>query len=101
MMSLTRICSRPADAEIGIGAGGQLFPLAEHRIHFRHGGIGFGLGLRRATGDDDPPCGIFALELADRLARLAHRFGVTAQVLTTSASRNCASPARALIASLS
>ena len=62
------------DAEVGIGAGAELFLVAEHRVHFRHGGVGLGLGLRRAAGDDDAPRRVFAPALADRLARLAHGF---------------------------
>src|SRR6185436_15280003 len=63
-----------SQAEIGIGLGRQLFPVAQHGIDFRHGGVSAGLDLRRAAGDDHPPRRIFTLEFADRLARLAHRF---------------------------
>ena len=75
MMSLTWMRSPPPIAEIGIAVGDELFLVAQHRIHFRHGGIGLGLDLRRAARDQDGAAGIFALQPADRLARLAHRFG--------------------------
>ena len=61
-------------AEVGVSLGGQLFGIAQHGVDFRHGGIGLGLGLGGAAGDQDAPGGIVALELADRLARLANRF---------------------------
>ena len=71
-------------------------------IHFRHGGIGLGLGLRGAAGDDDARVRAVracSLRIAWRDWRTAS--AVTAQVLTTTASRSCASAARARIASLS
>ena len=39
--------------EFGISCGDELFPVAEHRIHFRHGGIALGLDLGGTAGDDD------------------------------------------------
>ena len=75
-----------SDAEIGIGLGVELFLIAQHRVHFRHGGIGFGLGLRGAAGDDDARaagCSRLSLRMAWRDWRTAS--AVTAQVLTTTA----------------
>ncbi len=65
---------RAVEPETGIGAGGQFFRIAQHRVHFRHAGIGLWFGLSGAAGDDDAPGRIFLLQPAYRLARLAHRF---------------------------
>ena len=61
-------------ARIEIGAGLELFGVAQHGIDLIHPGIGGGLGLRRAAGDNDLPGQICAARLSDRLTRLPHGF---------------------------
>ena len=53
----------------------ELVRVADHAIDLGHGGKCFGLGLRRATGDDDARLRPLPPHLADRLPRLAHRLG--------------------------
>ena len=65
---------RDAHAEIGIGLCLELFLIAKHRVHFRHRGKGLRFGLGGAAGDQDAHVWLLALQPADRLARLAHRF---------------------------
>ena len=52
----------------------HLVVIADDAIDLGHVGEHLGLGLRRAAGDDDPRSGPFALDPADRLPRLRHRF---------------------------
>ena len=53
----------------------QFLLVAENAGHLRHGGEGFRVQLRGATGDDDPRPGVVARNAADGLARLPFRFG--------------------------
>src|SRR5262249_27635634 len=66
---------RARHAEIGIAGGLKFFLVADDLIDFGHGGIGFGLHLRGASGDNDAGIGAGAAGLADRLFGLAHGFG--------------------------
>ncbi len=59
----------------GVAAGEDATIIAQHAVDFCHRGIGLGLHLRGAARDQDAARGVLALELADGLARLAHRFG--------------------------
>ena len=69
MMSATAIFSARAP-----GPGVEFFLVADDAIDFRHGGEMSRLGLRRAAGDDDARVRPLALDAADGLARLPHRF---------------------------
>ena len=60
---------------IGPGLRAHLLGVAEHAVDLRHGGEAFGLDLRGAAGDDDSRIRPLAPGSADRLPRLAHRFG--------------------------
>ena len=60
-------------ARLRPGVGAHLLVVADDAVDLRHGGKGFGLGLRRAAGDEHPRVWPLALEPADRLARLAYR----------------------------
>ncbi len=65
-----------ADAEIRkprIALALQLFLIAENGIHLRHGRKGRPLDLRGTARHHDARIGLFALQPADGLARLAHR----------------------------
>ena len=73
MMSPT--ATRSPSSSVRQVAAIELLLVAEHAIDFGHGGERVRLGLRRAAGDDDARLRLLAAELADRLARLPHRFG--------------------------
>ena len=64
----------PARRSHGPARGLQLLLVAEHAIDLGHVGEVCGVGLRRAAGDHDARVRPLAAELADGLARLAHRF---------------------------
>ena len=49
----------------------RLFGIAHDMRDFRHGGERIGVDLRRAAGDDNARVRPLALELSDRLPRLA------------------------------
>ena len=53
----------------------DLLLVAQHQRDLGHARKGFWLDLRRAAGDYDTGSGVFALELANTLVRLPHRFG--------------------------
>ena len=56
------------------GAGVELLLVADDAVDFRHRGELLRIDLRGAAGDDDARLRPLALDAADRLARLPHRF---------------------------
>ena len=85
MMSLTLTRSVPSTPKPREGLGLELLLIADDVVDLVHGGEARGIDLRRAAGDDDLGVGMLAPGSPDRLARLAHRSAVTAQVLTITA----------------